>query len=84
MKFSRGEAVRVILCDCCKRQIRDTEKTYSMKITSGNTLEMNIVDICTDCYNNIKQIVNKLSSWRKNNGSLHDEVQRNIQSSCRD
>ena len=57
--------MRVTLCDCCKRQIKDKEKIYSMKITSGNTLEMNIGDICTGCYNDIKQIINRISSFSR-------------------
>lgn len=58
--------MKITLCDCCKRQLRDTEKIYSMKIISGGHLEMDVRDVCIDCYDRIKQVVDKAEFWRKN------------------
>lgn len=53
-------------CDCCKREIRDIEKRFSMRIIAGCHQEMHIQDMCIDCYDRIKQIVDKAEYWRKN------------------
>ena len=49
--------MRKIFCDCCNREIKSTEALYSMEITKGLNKELSIFDMCRDCYNRIKQVV---------------------------
>ena len=58
--------MRKLFCDCCKREIRETEKLFSMKITSGFSQEICIEDMCIDCCDRIKQVIAKAECWRKN------------------
>lgn len=54
-------------CDCCKREIGEFEKIFSMHVMNGATTEIRIRDMCTDCCDRIKQIVDNAERWRKNN-----------------
>lgn len=57
--------MRVIYCDCCKAKISETEQKYSVEIKKGNDKEHILDDVCEDCYDRIKSIIDNAAKWRK-------------------
>lgn len=59
--------MRKVYCDCCSREIQSTEQIYSMEIKKGQDEEIILKDMCVDCYERIKYIVDNTKSWRMSN-----------------
>lgn len=57
--------MKVIYCDCCKRKISDAEKVYSIEIKCGNDMEYILDDVCEDCYDRFRNIINNAEKWNK-------------------
>ena len=57
--------MKVIYCDCCKRKISDTEKVYSIEIKCGNDKEHILDDVCEDCYDRFRNIMDNAEKWNK-------------------
>lgn len=57
--------MRKVYCDCCKRKIANMEPLYSMEIKKGQDQEVVLEDMCADCYERIKCIIDRAESWRK-------------------
>lgn len=57
--------MRVAYCDCCKRKIGIYEKIYSLEIKRGNDSEFILDDVCEDCFDRFKGIINNAERWRK-------------------
>ena len=53
-----------IHCDCCKRQINDCERHYSIEIKRGNDLEHELEDVCENCYERFNNIITNAEKWR--------------------
>lgn len=49
--------MRRIYCDCCKREIMDTEPIYNMEIKQGQDKEIVLEDMCIDCFQDIERII---------------------------
>ena len=58
--------MRKIYCDCCGRTIGDVEQLFSMEISKGQDNEIILNDMCVDCYERIKCIIDNAKSWRMN------------------
>ena len=59
--------VRKVYCDCCGRAIQSAEPLFSMEISRGQDKEIILEDMCIDCYERIKYIVDNARSWRMSN-----------------
>lgn len=59
--------MKLIFCDCCKRQINDTEKLYSVESCGhyGSPLGLNLLDVCADCHQRIKDCISSLADQNK-------------------
>ena len=57
--------MKVIYCDCCKRKISDAEKVYSLEIKCGNDKEHILDDVCEDCYDRFKNIIDNAEKWNE-------------------
>lgn len=55
-----------IYCDCCKREISNLEPKYSIEIKRGNDDEHILEDVCQDCYESFRNIINNAERWRTN------------------
>lgn len=55
--------MRKIYCDCCKREIRGTEQLFSIEIKKGQDLEILLEDMCDDCYENIRHVIDNAQLW---------------------
>ena len=58
--------MRVAYCDCCKTKIGTYEKIYSLEIRCGNDKEFVLDDVCKDCFDRFKGIIENAEQWRKN------------------
>lgn len=58
--------MRVAYCDCCKGKIGTYEKIYSLQIKHGNDDEFILEDVCEDCFDRFKGIIENAEKWRKN------------------
>ena len=61
----KGNDMKKTFCDCCKREIGEFEKIFSMYVANGASKEMHIKDMCIDCYDRIKQVVDNAERWRR-------------------
>lgn len=59
--------MRKVYCDCCGRAIQSVEQLFSMEIKKGQDEEIILNDMCVDCFNRIKYIVDNAKSWGMNN-----------------
>ena len=59
--------MKVLYCDCCKRKITDLEQKYSIEIMQGNDKEYILDDVCGDCYDRFRNIIENAERWRKQN-----------------
>ncbi len=57
--------MRVIYCDCCKRKTGNYEQIYSVKIYHGNDKEFILNDVCEDCYDSFRNVIDNAETWRK-------------------
>ena len=57
--------MKVIYCDCCKRKISDAEKVFSIEIKCGNDKEYILDDVCEDCYDRFRNIIDNAEKWNK-------------------
>ena len=57
--------MKVIYCDCCKRKISDAEKVYSIEIKCGYDKEHILDDVCEDCYDRFKNIIDNAEKWNE-------------------
>lgn len=56
--------MRKVYCDCCKREIQGQEQLFSMIISKWQDREIVLDDVCVDCYERIKHIVDNAEVWR--------------------
>ena len=61
--------MRKIYCDCCKREIKNVEPMFKMEIfkghiETGRASEIILNDMCVDCYEKIKHIIDNAELWR--------------------
>ena len=54
-------------CDCCKREVLNTKQLFSVEIKRGQDKDISLEDVCIDCYETIKNVIEKLEYWRKEN-----------------
>lgn len=59
--------MKITYCDCCKREIYEEEQLFSMEIKKRQDKEIVLEDMCADCYERIKYIVDNADSWRTAN-----------------
>ena len=59
--------MKKVYCDCCGRVLKSTEPSFSMEIKKGQDDEIILEDMCIDCYERIKYIVDNAKSWRMSN-----------------
>jgi hypothetical protein len=59
--------MKKFICDCCKREIRSTEMKSSVEIKRGNDTEYRLDDICEDCFDRFRSIIENAEKWRLNN-----------------
>lgn len=59
--------MKVLYCDCCKRKISEAEQKYSIEIKCGNDKEYILDDVCEDCYERFRNIIENAEKWRKQN-----------------
>lgn len=52
--------MRRIYCDCCSREIFETEQLFNLEINKGQDKEIILDDMCTDCYEEIKRTMEYL------------------------
>lgn len=57
--------MKVIYCDCCKRKISDAEKVYSIEIKCGNDKEHILDDVCENCYDRFRNIIDNAEKWNE-------------------
>lgn len=57
--------MRVAYCDCCKAKIGTYEKIYSLEIKQGNDKEIVLDDVCEDCFDRFKSIIDNAERWGK-------------------
>lgn len=55
-----------IYCDCCKFEIPSFEPKYSIEIKRENDDEHILEDVCQDCYERFRNIINNAERWRTN------------------
>lgn len=56
--------MRRIYCDCCKREIRSVEQLFGIEIKKGQDKEIVLEDVCINCYEKIKQVIDNAELWR--------------------
>ena len=64
--------MRKTYCDCCKREVKDVEQLFGMVLTkgrieNGRTVEVILDDMCIDCYEQIKHMIDNAELWRMSN-----------------
>ena len=64
-EFQGGDYLKVIYCDCCKRKISDAEKVYSIEIKCGNDKEHILDDVCENCYDRFRNIIDNAEKWNE-------------------
>ena len=57
--------MKILYCDCCKRKIYETERKYSIEIKRGNDKEHILDDVCEDCYDRFRNIIDNAEKWNK-------------------
>lgn len=58
--------MKTVYCDCCKRQITNFEPIYSIEIKRGNDDEHILEDVCQDCYERFRNVIDNAERWRMN------------------
>lgn len=56
-----------IKCDCCGRNINDFEQLFTIEISKGIDKEIVLNNVCVDCYDRFKHIINNAKLWCKSN-----------------
>lgn len=59
--------MKILYCDCCKRKISDVEKKYFIEIKCRNDKEHILDDVCEDCYDRFRNIIDNAEKWNKQN-----------------
>ena len=58
--------MRRFYCDCCNREILEKEQMFSMEIRKGQDKEIVFEDMCRDCHEDIKRVINNAQLWMLN------------------
>ena len=58
--------MKVLYCDCCKRKIGVYEQVYSIEIKHGVDNEFILDDVCDECYEKFKDIIENAERGRQN------------------